>query len=365
MTMLDEPPAVAAAADPPRSVPIVAASSSWRLAMRLARRETRRRPGRTALASLLIAVPVMAMTIGSVVARSESGDWSAQFARRYGDADIAVDRSRVAFSDEQRPAALPPGTEVTDYLWVNTAVDGGDGTGFIYGTVTDIDLADPATGSPIEVVDGRIPRVGEIMLPPDLADSLGVSIGDEIAFERPSGTWTLSGIGRMRDSYYTDAIVIPGFDRGRIADGSEQTVALYHVPDGTSLSSVEQLAGELGGVTRLTDPFGGPTDIREAWRGAGSRARWHWSPSASSWRQPSRRALAGNSSRSVSSPRTVRRPGSSGGRSRCREPGPVWSEQSSASRQVSPRCRSCGRSWSNGSCSTTSHRSGSTSSTSP
>ena len=70
-------------------------SAGWRLAARLARRETRRRPGRTVLAGLLIAVPVMAMTIGSVLARTENNGWADQFARRYGSADIAVDGFEV------------------------------------------------------------------------------------------------------------------------------------------------------------------------------------------------------------------------------------------------------------------------------
>ncbi len=164
MTMLDEPPVVTATARPPRSVQATASPSSWRLALRLARRETRRRPGRTLLASLLIAVPVMAMTIGGVLARSESDDWAAQFERRYGSADIAVD-GQFGFSSADTPVTqLPPGTQVSDQLWVHTTVETGSaGIRFAYGTITDIDLADPAVGSPIEVLEGRRPEVGEIM----------------------------------------------------------------------------------------------------------------------------------------------------------------------------------------------------------
>ena len=49
MTMLDEPPVATSTVRPSRSVPVAAQPSSWRLALRLARRETRRRPGRTLL----------------------------------------------------------------------------------------------------------------------------------------------------------------------------------------------------------------------------------------------------------------------------------------------------------------------------
>ena len=204
MTLVDDPP-MAVGSPRARPVPSRSELSAWRFAGRLARRETRRRPGRTVLAALLIAVPVMAMTIGSIFARAENGDWSARFERRFGDADIAIDQSSFGFAAEDRPdIVLPDGTVATDYLWVNTTIDTGDpDVAFAYGNVTDIDLADPAVGSPIEIVEGRVPQVGEIMLPSDLADALGVSIGDDVTLDRPSGTWTLSGIGRVRDSYFT------------------------------------------------------------------------------------------------------------------------------------------------------------------
>ena len=50
--------------------------AQFRFASRLARREVRRRPGRTLLVVLLIAVPVFGMTVGSVLVRTAdaSGD---------------------------------------------------------------------------------------------------------------------------------------------------------------------------------------------------------------------------------------------------------------------------------------------------
>ena len=43
----------------------------WRVAARLARREVRRRPGRTVLVSLLVAVPVLALLVASAVWRTD------------------------------------------------------------------------------------------------------------------------------------------------------------------------------------------------------------------------------------------------------------------------------------------------------
>ncbi|MEJ7800114.1 MAG: ABC transporter permease [Ilumatobacter sp.] len=255
MTLLDEPPVVTEPAVEQQAV--TAMPSEWRLALRLARRETRRRPGRTVLAALLIAIPVMAMTIGGVFARSESGSWPAQFERRFGDADIAVDSSQFASPTTDAPTVtLPSGTTSLDFIWVNTQLSTSDATTpFWFATITDIDLGDPANGAPIEVIDGRVPRDGEILLPVDLAAALHVTIGDDLTLERPAGTWTVSGFGRVRDSYPTDVLVIPGFDRARIADGYDMNITLYRLPDGASPTNVQQLAGELGGVTRFADPY--------------------------------------------------------------------------------------------------------------
>lgn len=269
MTLLDDPPVVAERAPAPPELR-GREFSAWRLAGRLARRETRRRPGRTVLAALLIAAPVMAMTIGSVLIRTESGDWSERFERRFGDADIAVDPSSFGFTTEAEFVSLPAGTQTVDHLWVNTTIDTGDSeVAFAYGNVADVDLTDPAFGSPVEVVEGSGPQVGEIMLPAGLAASLEVAVGDEVTFDRPSGSWTLSGIGRVRDSYFTNAILIPGFGADRIADDFEQSITLYDLPTGTSVETTRQLAAELGGVTRFDDPYGGG-------EGLGRGMAWGW-----------------------------------------------------------------------------------------
>ncbi len=273
MTLLDDPPVVTESSTV-RPTAVTAQSAAWRFAARLARRETRRRPGRTVLASLLIAVPVAAMTIGSVFARTENGDWSAQFERRYGDADIAVDAAMFASTFEDNgPVELPAATVTTEYLWVRTPIVIADAdSGFTYASVTDIDLSDPSTGSPIEVTSGDLPEVGELLLSQNLAAALDVSVGDDLTFERPSGTWTVSGFGRLRDSYYDDAIVIPGFDRERIAPGYMQSITLYDLPDGMSHASIEQLAGRLGGITPTVDPYGGFNSNSRFTRGMA----WGW-----------------------------------------------------------------------------------------
>ena len=83
----------------------------WRTAARLARREMRRRPWRTALSMLLIAVPVAAMVVADVAYRSDrlGPDLGMRFgaadARLYAGADTD-DRVLVVASGE--PEILNP-----------------------------------------------------------------------------------------------------------------------------------------------------------------------------------------------------------------------------------------------------------------
>ncbi len=267
MTLLADPPDTS-------STPISVRSSShssastWRLASRLARRETRRRPGRTVLVSLLIAIPVMAMTLGSVLVRTnaEGRAWPAQFERRYGDADIAVDAAIASFTFENPPsAALPSGTRELDYLWVLTflqPVDPADEADFV--VLTDAPLDDPMVSSAVEIVDGRTPTSGEVLIGPDLAAARGLAPGDELALGRPSGSWTISGIGRYRDDHRVDLVVIPDFDRARVVPERQELVELYDLPDDLDSTAIISTAGSLGGLTRFEDPYAGfwrPTPI--------------------------------------------------------------------------------------------------------
>src|SRR3546814_14450349 len=80
VTLLDDRPATyrTLAREPmPRS-----SLSPWRFAARLAQREVRRRPGRTVLVALLGALPVGAMTVGSVLYRTTTDDWESTFERQ-------------------------------------------------------------------------------------------------------------------------------------------------------------------------------------------------------------------------------------------------------------------------------------------
>ena len=61
-----------------------------RLAARLARREIRRRPGRTLLVALLVAIPIAAMTVGAVWIRTEHQTPMQRWQQQSGNADAVV-----------------------------------------------------------------------------------------------------------------------------------------------------------------------------------------------------------------------------------------------------------------------------------
>lgn len=257
MTVLvEERPAMPAAPPPPQPLRDRSSLAGWRLAARLARRETRRRPGRTVLAALLIALPVIAMTLGSVLVRTESASsaWSASWERRYPGADIAVE----SFADGGVPnpgVALPTDARSIEYLAVYTDVTAADPLiGRVWAMWTDAPIADPMLAGSIELLEGRFPSDGEVLLDPRVADELGVGAGDELALDRPSGTWAVAGIGRARDSYYLPLVLAPGFDRDRIVPESSYRTVLYDLPAGTSPDRVITAAALLGGATRFQDP---------------------------------------------------------------------------------------------------------------
>ncbi len=248
---------------------------TWRLAARLARRETRRRPGRTVLAALLIAVPVMAMTLGSVIVRTEaaSSEWPARFELQWPGADLVVDNggSGTVGLDVAPQLDLPAGSRTLDHLWVYTEIASVDSARQRpYVVWTDLPIADPMVAGSVDIVDGRAPSSGEVLLDPEVADDLGVDVGDELVLERPAGSWTVAGIGRWRADHWTKLVVAPGFDRDRIDDDQRSLVLLVDLPDEATPAETLAAAERVGGMTR-NHPAGDGWDSS-----AGTTIAWGW-----------------------------------------------------------------------------------------
>ena len=286
--MLDEP-LVAESVPTQRPTNSGTSTSAWRLAARLARREVRRRPGRTALAALLIAVPVCAMTIGSVMVRSERDDWASHFHRTYGTADVASERVEFLAApatsgspvDDTSQNELPAGSRVVEFVRVEASVTPSVPVvdALPWASFSDISLNDPLTSGIVEFLDGDAPGPDEVLLGPKLAKALGLEVGDRLELDRPSGTWTVSGIGRYSDSYWSEPMIINGFDRNRLRLVGENqnaqfntpnVVQLFDLPDGLSPVEVGQVAQSMGAMTA--------NDNNVWWfdSGSGQALAWGW-----------------------------------------------------------------------------------------
>jgi putative ABC transport system permease protein len=228
----------------------VSATSSarrWRFAAGLARREVRRRPGRTALVMLLIAVPVVGMTVASVLFRTDQADHTNAFRREYGQADLAVEQIYPTYDErtgglvqgsieEQvavMVAALPDDSEFLRYeRGFGFPVVVGDA--LTYAEVSNLTLDDPMTAGIYEVLEGRLPAADdEVIVSPDVAADLDVKVGDRVEFVRPEATLDVVGIARSAAQWNTSLLVGPGLDlQAGLTTGNAYVSMLVDLPAG-------------------------------------------------------------------------------------------------------------------------------------
>lgn len=279
-TTIDRPPAAsepAPAARPRRP------GTPWRFALRLARREVRRRPGRTLLVMLLIAVPVCGMTVITVMVRTNTDSAAEAFAREFGAADLVGgvggigDRAPVP-TDGAAPTqsvSFPAGTRVvhahasTSFLGLSSA----DGTARL-ADATDLDLNDPIARGAVLLRSGRFPSVaGEALISPSLARAFHVGVGDTLRLSEPNWNERVVGIG-VRATGWTDGFIAvrgseltasAGADNGAIATvtfvdlpGTPSNAELLQYPDYLSSASIESHTTErsvdwvlVGGIVAL------------------------------------------------------------------------------------------------------------------
>jgi putative ABC transport system permease protein len=203
---------------------------------RLARRELRRRPGRTLLVALLVAVPAAGMVVAAVLARTEPLSPAEAWQRQFGAADFAH-RVPGPASADRRPGAR-----------MVTVRSGG---GVLHTTagrrveaiITDLPVADPLTEGMVRMVGGRAPSTkGEVLVSPTLAARLGIGIGDPIELDRPAAlTATVVGVGNLaRDMRAAMLVLGPG-----------QQIVDFGIRDQDRISpaDIDALVGVAHGVT--------------------------------------------------------------------------------------------------------------------
>jgi putative ABC transport system permease protein len=183
-----------------------AARARWRFAARLARREVRRRPGRTLLVMLLVAVPVFGMTVVTVLVRTNSDSVAETWARQYGTADL------VALSGPPvNAAAFPTGTRIlrgttTSDIGLETA----DGTARLAG-ITDLPLGDPMIAGTVLLRSGRFPSApGEALLSPGLAAAFHLHVGSTVRFVSPRWAERIVGVGVSATNWHDGLLAVRG-----------------------------------------------------------------------------------------------------------------------------------------------------------
>ncbi len=197
------------------------------LASRLARREVRRRPGRTLLVALLVALPTIALGGAAIIAATERNTPANNYRAHYGYADFVVDVggpsvegapldpaaallkvARSVFGDATQVATLSYSSLAARVR--STTVGRGQRSKYLY--VHTADLRDPLITPLYDLRAGRAPAaVGEVAVSTELADSWNLQPGDTLTLSRPALSATVVGVVRDRTQYsWVGLMSLPG-----------------------------------------------------------------------------------------------------------------------------------------------------------
>ncbi|MGB0100022.1 MAG: ABC transporter permease [Nocardioides sp.] len=174
--------------------------SSWRLALRLARREATRARGRSVLAIVMIALPVLAVTAADVLIQTQNISAVESLDRRLGtataqvqvpaqgspmvqDVDPAYASSTVGKPPEIAPTAKDIASALGNVRLLEQATGGVElrtdaGVGWV--EALEVDLADPLADGLVRLISGRLPEgADEVVVNEALLDK-GYVVGDRL-----------------------------------------------------------------------------------------------------------------------------------------------------------------------------------------
>lgn len=227
----------------------------WRVAARLARREVRRRPGRTVLVSLLVAVPVLVLLVASAVWRTDQAQRTQD---PFGRAAVRVElvgEGRQLDADGLA-SRLPAGVASTSWIEVRIPIRTPSATtaDSTWTRIIVSPLDDPLADGVVHVIDGRLPVAadegtggsgagGEVALSPQLADTFDVEVGDVVTLARPAQEFTVVGLVANRPGNWEELLVAPGFDIAAVRSDYYRFIGLVGE---RGVDSTGVLLGELG-----------------------------------------------------------------------------------------------------------------------
>lgn len=245
------------------------ASASWRMAARLARREVRRRLGRTILVALLVAVPSFAMVTGFTLYRAQGEGADDRYALAHGaGVDIDLQRNVGDLPDERLAELLPDGSR-----WSRQRMAAGTlavGPASTYVELTDRDLTDPIAGSTFDLRTGSAPGPGQVVIGERLADDLDLGVGDDLVLD--GAAHEISGVGRLREAYDSPTVIagVDSVDWSRVRNVDEQID--IDVPGDLDVAETEALIATLGAQGGWGRALNGQHDTESVWAGIA----WGW-----------------------------------------------------------------------------------------
>ncbi len=245
--------------------------SSWRAAVRIARRDAAKHKARSALIVAMVALPVLALSGADVLARSGQLSVGEKLTRDIGHADAAI-RATGAQSIEQAPGLdggyggergggsragqggrpqtlsaaaahrlIPSATKVlvdrTGRIALTTQ------HGIAHASARELDYSDPIASGILDQRSGRAPRSdGEVAVTRKLADKLGVMVGDTL--RTPTGHHSFTVVGTVTEPNALsepEIVGLPGalpLGKASENDGPPTTSYLVAVPGAVSWPDV-------------------------------------------------------------------------------------------------------------------------------
>ena len=221
--------------------------SAWRVAARLARREVRRRPGRTALVVALVALPVAGMLTAIVYLRTDELSDSELWRFGSGRADAVVHEDTAV-----TPGPLPEGSRTVEYVATRRVVATAAGD-LCSCSLTDMPF-DPLTDGIVQVTSGRAPAApGEVLLSREAAQALGSGLGEQVELVQPFGLdATVVGTGYQSSWIDEPIIVVAHGTPGLVGAGFSTSQQLVDLPDDLTPAEIE--AWEAAAGAHLVSP---------------------------------------------------------------------------------------------------------------
>ena len=172
----------------------------WRPLVRLAWRELTRRRLRTFLISLMIAIPMMLLTFGSVATRTQSIEGDRQRAVSLGPTvDVRLQGNNAGLPITPK-LVLPPGASAAEVAsWGGARIVSGKKRSFVQ--LNKAEWSAPLLGNQYLLRHGAWPtKPNEAAVSGALARKFGLKTGGTLSLALPKLTFTISGVYDMRDN---------------------------------------------------------------------------------------------------------------------------------------------------------------------